>query len=182
MRYLQVAILGVAFFVGGFAQAVTIEELHELQKKKYAKSLSGAPEEEKSGSKIDPIKFGNAGEIALPRLEMAASKKGEEYREMRLMGLFGVGNDIEAKIAYRGAVIPLKIGMDIDGWVLTSIGDRSVTVTRSVSAGKTIKKRSERLRVATFIREYTPVAGPAVFGGTQPPLPLQGPVRPIAGQ
>ena len=27
MRYLQVAILGVAFFVGGFAQAVTIEEL-----------------------------------------------------------------------------------------------------------------------------------------------------------
>lgn len=148
------------------AQAVTMEELHELQKARYAESLKAPTDKDKNNR---PLVSGNNGPSSIVSTSYGAPA---DPREMRLTGLYGVGTDIEANIAYRGASVPLKLGMDIDGWVLTEIGERTVKLTKTARGRNQKKGRAKTvtLRIANVIREF-PAAAPQ-YGHAPVPLPL----------
>lgn len=146
------------------AQAVTMEELHELQKARYADSLKPATDKDKNGRPLTPNEQGTTPIVT------ASYGAPADPKEMRLTGLYGVGTDIEATIAYRGATVPLKLGMDIDGWVLTDIGERTVKLTKTAQGRKEKKGRTRTvtLRIANVIREFPP----AVPQYAPSPLPM----------
>lgn len=151
-------------------QAVTMEELHEMQKNRYAETLKQPTEREKAAQAVaTAAKAGPVNDSLITDSPGSSSA----IKGMRLTGLYGVGSDIEAKIAYRGASIPLKLGMDIDGWVLTDIGDRWVDMTQATSAPKgkkASKPKTVKLRITNVIRDYSsPVANQ--FSGMPSPLP-----------
>lgn len=167
-----------AFLFGFFAacsqitHAVTMEELHELQKARYADSLKAPSDKDKGGRPSATLDQGSSSIVS-------ASYGGPaDPKEMRLTGLYGVGSDIEANIAYRGATVPLKLGMDLDGWVLTDIGERTVKLTKTTGgrAGKKGTTRSVTLRIANVIREF-PATAPQYAPA---PIPMPMPMPPAA--
>lgn len=148
------------------AQAVTMEELHELQKARYADSLKAQPDKDKPGRPATATDHSPASIVS------ASYGAPADPKEMRLTGLYGVGNDIEANISYRGATVPLKLGMDIDGWVLTDIGERTVKLTKTAQsrAGKKGSSKTVTLRIANVIREFPAAA--TQYAPAPVPMPL----------
>lgn len=59
--------------------------------------------------------------------------------DFKLVGIYGVGDELEAEIGYKGAVIPLRRGMELGGWSLYSVESHAVTLRKLFSgrpAGK----------------------------------------------
>ncbi len=159
------------FVLTASAQAVDIETLvakqrelmlHKLdnqikeEQSKGAKPMANLPASPPLSALPVPASFPPP---ALPSADAAANRL-RAADNFSLMGLFGIGNDLEAHIKYRDSVLPLKIGMDIDGWRLMSIEDRSVVLvdTSSDNRGKRKRNNSDGMKTLRLYLQTVPVA------------------------
>ena len=173
MRKLNMLLSVALLMAFGSAAATTVEELYELKKRQYEEQLRSG----KDGAvKHEPSKGPDILKTSAP----VGAPPAVGTAEMRLISLMGVGKEIEATINYKGSTVPLKKGMDIDGWTLSDIGDNWVDMTKvsKTKSGKTVKGKTVRLRIMTIVRSYgdAPTAGnqtaPNRAYGNYPPLPF----------
>jgi hypothetical protein len=134
------------------AHAQTMDEIHALQKEKLVKNLKESIDKDNANTQVP--------KIANP--SVPASRNA--IKEMELTGLFGVGDEAEAKIAYDGELYERKIGMDLAGWKLSGFKDLCVVMVKEddiapvASKKKPVKAdgglRTASLCIKTMVRDY----------------------------
>jgi hypothetical protein len=140
--------------VAPMAHAQTMDEIHALQKEKLIKNLKESIDKDSANANALTPKIANP--------TIPASRNA--IKEMELTGLFGVGDEAEAKIAYDGQLYERKIGMDLAGWKLSSFRDLCVVMVKAEEiAPVTSKKKPVRtdggvrtasLCIKTMVRDY----------------------------
>ena len=152
MRNKMKSIAAILFLaISSITYAQTMDEIHTLQKEKLIRNLKESIDKDNANTApkiVNPIVPANRNAI----------------KEMELTGLFGVGDEAEAKIAYDGELYERKIGMDLAGWKLSSFRDLCVVmikengVTHVASKKKNIKtdggSRTASLCIKTMVRDY----------------------------
>ena len=144
--------LAVASAFVSTVHAQTMDEIHALQKEKLIKNLKESIDKDNANAQVP--------KIANPSIP--ANRNA--IKEMELTGLFGVGDEAEAKIAYDGELYERKIGMDLAGWKLNSFKDLCVVMLKeddiapAVSKKKPVKAdgglRTASLCIKTMVRDY----------------------------
>ena len=152
--------LTVAIFVAGYAVAasaddhsgITVDTLVNKQRELMSVQLDNKIKEEENKGKSAAI--GGAGQLPSPANELGAvhlpATDPDGNGEFKLIGIFGVGDDLEAEIDYKKTVIPLRMGMDLDGWALYRVDGHSVTL-RKIFSGKPSGKAVEVVTVEKIL-------------------------------
>ncbi len=160
MRF-QKTILASAMLcvMASMAHAQTLDEMYEARKKEYvdkrksngmALPQAGMP----SGSGGPMMGVTPLGAVAAPSQNGIKPVSAVSDKDMRLTGLFGVGDDIEAHVTQFGSTHTIKQGMTIDGWRFTLMGDRWIELTKPRGKGKNAKVVTKRLHISTIPRNY----------------------------
>lgn len=171
--------------ISTLSHAITIEEVHELQKEKLARSLKEGLGDSGAGAKK------GVPEAVIPQQPVQVIKPKapvDETANMRLTGLYGVGDDVTAIVMYNGNEIDLRKGDKIAGWTLTAVGDRWIDMSRELPKAKARKAakskknttstpvamKTNRLRIATAVTDYSRFATMKVAPASNmvPPIPI----------
>lgn len=71
--------------------------------------------------------------------------------DFKLVGIFGIGNDLEAEVVYKETTLPMKVGMSVNGWALSSIDSRAVTLRKVFTAKRKPHGAYEVIRTVTEV-------------------------------
>lgn len=134
------------------AHAGTIEEMYELKKKQYEDSLKPKSSSNALPATGDAMPIVSTVSVSAPPAGASVPKSD---KAMRLTAIYAVGNDVEVKINSKGVTYGITPGMEIDGWRLLSVGDRTAEMECVNPAKGACKKgKTMHLTISTLPRDY----------------------------
>ncbi|NEX64218.1 hypothetical protein [Noviherbaspirillum galbum] len=171
MRFLLQRRLAViaAFVVIAPAHASDVDSLvsqqRELMKKQAQLTLLKA--EKQILDEQASLKPGMSAVMGSPR------DKGPVLEDLQLMGIYGIGDKLEAQVRAGGILRSYHQGDMLLGWKLASIDRDSITISRKPNRRKPVQTRTIDMYAPAVIE-----TGPIVLNLVQPTVPdLQGAQR-----